>query len=459
MSAEHAIRVSGAGNPSSNGVYQPSETHSGKPQWRSGNGCEIYWNGHDAWRIGPGYGYQNYVCSSSSLPPMSGWRVNCGTSPAPTLQWVSPEQIAAEKKAAEEKSRIEKQRKEAIKKKEEEQSKENARRVKLEEENSKKRKAEAISKAMRSKPAAKSLPVMTQHVAILESFDSLNVTVSMDKYNSNRSSMIKSLESASKDIQKIDQNVTLCSATRDAKISDLKKEIDSTDLSEFTKIKESSDSEISTAQATVAKNKELVRTYQQQIKDLQQKIVDVENDTAAAEEKIKVTQASISQARKKYDRDKEKTTALQTEMDILINVKDEEQSMREKIETLRDSLRLKMDSTAEMLKALFEKWEYSWQYWQTNDVTTWLTKVEDEKFAKYSQKFQNIANIGITGNRLPQVNDAFLQLLGISDRNDRETIALHIRRLVKLTSDDADNDAADSELSFASDVSNTTVSG
>lgn len=97
------IFVSGAGTPAANGTYTPSGTRNGKTQYSNGT-VSLYWESDygGRWRFDSFYviggGNNNSPGVTTDTPPLTGWWIAAGGSPAPTvtpatalptLQWFS----------------------------------------------------------------------------------------------------------------------------------------------------------------------------------------------------------------------------------------------------------------------------------------------------------------------------------------------------------------------------------
>jgi hypothetical protein len=93
VAATPAFSVSGAGTAAANGTYCESGTLNGRPRYTNGSYCIEYasdWIINDesngpAWLIRLSSTDLYYASVTTATPPLSGWGVFLGGSPAPTL--------------------------------------------------------------------------------------------------------------------------------------------------------------------------------------------------------------------------------------------------------------------------------------------------------------------------------------------------------------------------------------
>merc|ERR1712228_109430 len=77
-----------------------------------------------------------------------------------------------------------------------------------------------------------------------------------------------------------------------------------------------------------------------------------------------------------------------------------------------------------------------YENWKCDDIINWFQQIENGKFAKYEQLKEAIKTHNIGYNKLLQMNDLTLLILGIKDENDRSLIINHVKEIGMVSSNE-----------------------
>lgn len=72
----------------------------------------------------------------------------------------------------------------------------------------------------------------------------------------------------------------------------------------------------------------------------------------------------------------------------------------------------------------------NYDQWSLNDFASWVCQLENKRFLKYKTRLNELNKI-TQGSILNAITDGILQLIGINDQKDRESLMNHIEKLKK----------------------------